>query len=494
MAQVKFLKIANNLPTEHTAASDDLTVLSLSTDTINEQGAAAGVTIDSVVLKDGGVNLAASSNYQINGVDIIADTAGTATLSNIDALDATTETTIEAAIDTLANLTSASALVTVGALSSGSIAAGFGAIDNGTSNITTGGILTIDVDGTAIAAAGSLTYGAGNDAAIFWDGSENVFATTTALTNAIQYTTLQHETSGTPANGIGVGIQFEQETSAANNEKIAAIFAEVTDVTGTSEDAELNINLMIAGAAHATTATFDLNGLNLASGDGYSIAGTSVLNATTLGTGVVSSSLTSVGTIATGTWSATDIAVDAGGSGRSSSTAYAVICGGTTSTAAHQSIASVGSSGEVLTSNGAGALPTFQAAGAASSTESYTNGNAGAIAKGDVVYLESGVNDTVELADADTVAHGEQLVGIVNDASISAAASGAIHVVRGKIVTGILTAATAGDIYYLSSTGTTGNTLTNTGPSGGPALVRIGIAKNATDLIFDPAFLADTTA
>jgi len=56
------------------------------------------------------------------------------------------------------------------------------------------------------------------------------------------------------------------------------------------------------------------------------------------------------------------IVVSDGGTGRQSSTAYAVICGGTTSTAAQQSIAGVGSSGQLLTSNGAGALPTFQAA------------------------------------------------------------------------------------------------------------------------------------
>lgn len=62
----------------------------------------------------------------------------------------------------------------------------------------------------------------------------------------------------------------------------------------------------------------------------------------------------------------TDVPVADGGSGRSDATAYAVICGGTTSTAAHQSIASVGSAGQVLTSNGAGALPTFQPVGAGS--------------------------------------------------------------------------------------------------------------------------------
>ncbi len=49
-----------------------------------------------------------------------------------------------------------------------------------------------------------------------------------------------------------------------------------------------------------------------------------------------------------------------GGTGAASLTAYAVLCGGTTSTNPVQSIASVGTSGQVLTSNGAGALPTFQ--------------------------------------------------------------------------------------------------------------------------------------
>ena len=76
------------------------------------------------------------------------------------------------------------------------------------------------------------------------------------------------------------------------------------------------------------------------------------------------SSLATIGTISTGTWEATDVGVAHGGSGRSSHTEYAVLCGGTTTTAAQQSIASVGTSGQVLTSNGAGALPTFQNAAA----------------------------------------------------------------------------------------------------------------------------------
>ena len=202
------------------------------------------------------------------------------------------ETYFETALDTLTNVT------TVSDLNSGSITSGFGSIDNGTDNITTGGILKVGADGTAINAAGSLTYGAGDDVGVYWDGDENYVAITTALTNAPVYNTLQHTTSGTPANGIGVGLQAEVETAASNNEKIGALVFEVTDVTATAEDAELNIRLMIAGAAHAETATFSLGGLNLVSSDEYSIDGNSVLNATTLGSGVTASSLTSVGVLA----------------------------------------------------------------------------------------------------------------------------------------------------------------------------------------------------
>jgi len=77
----------------------------------------------------------------------------------------------------------------------------------------------------------------------------------------------------------------------------------------------------------------------------------------------------------------TDVAVADGGTGRSSHTAYAVLCGGTTTTTAQQSIASVGSSGQVLTSNGAGALPTFQ-----SISVDYAAGNAALNALGVGTY------------------------------------------------------------------------------------------------------------
>lgn len=69
------------------------------------------------------------------------------------------------------------------------------------------------------------------------------------------------------------------------------------------------------------------------------------------------------------------VPVSKGGTGATSTTAYAVQCGGTTSTGAFQSVASVGTSGQVLTSNGAGALPSFQAVGVGGGTEYKTSGS-----------------------------------------------------------------------------------------------------------------------
>jgi len=120
-------------------------------------------------IDDCGVSIKVSGKLAFGAVDILSDSSGTTTLSNIDALDSTTEATIESAIDTLSNLT------TVGALCAGSIGASFGAIDNGTSNITSGGIWSVDIDsastidacGGGIGAAGALTFGASADAGFY---------------------------------------------------------------------------------------------------------------------------------------------------------------------------------------------------------------------------------------------------------------------------------------------------------------------------------------
>ena len=61
--------------------------------------------------------------------------------------------------------------------------------------------------------------------------------------------TLTHTTSGTPGAGIGVGLNFVAETASANNEVGASIRAVTTDVGAGTEDFDLVVNLMKAGAA-----------------------------------------------------------------------------------------------------------------------------------------------------------------------------------------------------------------------------------------------------
>jgi len=85
------------------------------------------------------------------------------------------------------------------------------------------------------------------------------------------------------------------------------------------------------------------------------------------GTGSTSTTYCNLASNVTGT-----LPVANGGTGATTQTAYAVLCGGTTSTGAYQSIAGVGTAGQVLTSNGASALPTFQAAAGATISDDTT--------------------------------------------------------------------------------------------------------------------------
>ncbi|ASF00331.1 hypothetical protein [uncultured virus] len=76
------------------------------------------------------------------------------------------------------------AATTVGALDSGTIATGFGNIDNGASNITSGGLVKIDVDAdaddaTGDSSTGRLTLGAGEDLNLYHGGTNSYIVSDT---------------------------------------------------------------------------------------------------------------------------------------------------------------------------------------------------------------------------------------------------------------------------------------------------------------------------
>jgi hypothetical protein len=77
----------------------------------------------------------------------------------------------------------------------------------------------------------------------------------------------------------------------------------------------------------------------------------------------VLSNITTVGTLTGGSLGAgfTPVTVPLGGTGNTTFTAYSVICAGTTATGTFQNVSGVGTANQVLVSNGAGALPSWQA-------------------------------------------------------------------------------------------------------------------------------------
>ena len=113
-------------------------------------------------------------------------------------------------------------IVTTGALGSGSIAAGFGNIDNGASNITSGGLVKLDVDSdaddvSADSATGRLTLGASEDLNLYHGGTHSYIVNDTG--------NLVIDTAG--------DLTFD---AAGNDFKFLANGTEILNITNSSSD------------------------------------------------------------------------------------------------------------------------------------------------------------------------------------------------------------------------------------------------------------------
>lgn len=135
------------------------------------------------------------------------------------------------------------------------------------------------------------------------------------------------------------------------------------------------------------------------------------------------------------------INVASGGTGLTALTAYAIMAGGTTGTGNMQQVSGVGTAGQVLTSNGAAALPTWQAA---------------AVGSGDVVGPASSVDSVLPLFSGTTGKLLKALQG-ANAATAATLNLGSITDATARALTISQTwnnAGLAGQLFILDATST----------------------------------------
>jgi hypothetical protein len=155
------------------------------------------------------------------------------------------------------------------------------------------------------------------------------------------------QTNGTGANTLAIQVQTSQAIAATDATKIGLAAFNSADFTvdangfvsflGTGEVSTLNGD---SGTATPVAGAINVYGNTAPAATGLTFSGSG--NTLALG-----------GTL--------DVAH--GGTGDTSFTAYSVITGGTTSTGPLQNVVGVGTANQVLTSNGAGMLPTWQSVG-----------------------------------------------------------------------------------------------------------------------------------
>ena len=269
------------------------------------------------------VSSAGGGNLTINDVDYITDSTGTGSLLNIDALDATTEATIESAIDTLTNLTIQTSLNVVGT-------ANLDAVDID-GNVQLDGTLTVGVNDT-----GYDVQFFGDTAAhyMLWDASQDkLIINSSGNTGNLELVStdtdaatgpginLTRQAVGADSDSIGM-LNFYGQDGGGNSTLYSRIYSKILEADDGNEQGSLHLGVMSNGSlvqngivlSGQSDGTIDIglgvgsNSITTIAGD-LTITGGNITNAITFdAASTFSSGITNAGTILAGTWQGTAIA------------------------------------------------------------------------------------------------------------------------------------------------------------------------------------------
>lgn len=325
---------------------------------------------------------------------------GTGTINGLDAVDATSETTIESAIDTLANLTSVQSRTITLADAGADVVWGWDDSANAYENLTAAEVEDIieaaDGSGSGLDADlldGKSTGTSGNvvpllDGTNTWSGAQTISLGSAATTEpfrvvntndnaSVQVVQYEGDRATMAANDEGY-LSFMLSDSAGNQDEQARLTFKATTVTsGATQDGQLIFSTLLNNSLTTiltlggadSSATFAGN-LSIGTSNAFT-AGTIELGAAS-DTTLARSGAGDVTIEGNAIYRAggTDVVVADGGTGAGTFTDAGVIIGN--GTGALQ-VTSAGTAGQVLTSNGAGVDPTFQAVSAPTATTTVIN-------------------------------------------------------------------------------------------------------------------------
>ena len=222
---------------------------------------------------------------------------------------------------------------------------------------------TVTVTNLVVGANATAIDSAAGDATIFGSLGANTLTVGGAATTTVFPGSLTVEGTTT----------FIDSTNLRVEDKVIDLNS---NAAGVGVGSNISSGLQILSNTGANTVTFltladggalsSSSGLDVATGKEYSINGTSVLNATTLGSGVVTSSLTAVGTIATGVWQGTAVGTAYGGTGQTTYTDGQLLIGNSTGNTLAKATITAGSG--ISVTNGSGAITIAATGGSGSVT------------------------------------------------------------------------------------------------------------------------------